>query len=499
MGARSLFGVVTGLLWGLALLGCGGEGRSRGPDAFEGQADVLAPDGTAPVGGDGRASGSDGFDSDAVVGWPGTDTGWVGVPSFCYSGDYDHQADCTTEFFNGICGLNEAKRLLQEGLCPPPDRSVIREGERLILGGDPLNKTTLPPGAECPTGFERLPRITTPDPGSWFQPTCWGVGYATRVPEPAILEGKYLLSGLDAFSLGDPGAFWAQPFDYLNNIGKGGFEGDAWDDYYISNYLDQLWPDVALGAHPPPTIVDGKMQVCAAKDGPWVDMEKREVVAQFGGFFTEVGIDNFQTANGCVIPWLIVETYCCGPILMLWPEDIAELRSDPALAEECVRRRELLEQSPHCGGEGRRPEDCGWLQRVVAPRTRGLEWMGWKAEEDWIGVSDPDTCANSPTCQVCTAYNGNLEECEWKIDPYEDPEAYSQCLLSAGPYILAVPWGGFALELDENYHPISIVKSYSENCRYVKDSYDGAIQCDHWTVSVPYRTPDEVAKDIPPP
>ncbi len=385
------------------------------------------------------------------------------------------------EFYNGVCGLDEAKRLLEEGLCPPPDRSVIREGERLILGGDPAKKTTLPPGAECPAGFERLPQDWKPEPGLWFRPTCWDVAYATRIPEPAILDGQYILSGLDAFYLADPGATWAASLEWIN----------AGAYYWAVPLLPKPWPEGALQAYPAPTIEDRKMRVCAAKDAPWVDMDRREVVAQYGGFFVNVRVRNFRTDTGCTIPWFDIMTYCCGPILMLWPEEIAELRA--SLGKRCEAIRDYYE---YLDETSMYPQDKGWAEKffdaVVAPRTKGLEWMGLKPTVRSYGPPgnghlswEPEvpTTARDPACQVCLGheYLWFFSECDTVFNDGEDPDDYEirrQCLLSTicGANVSYAPM--FELELDGNGYPSLIIKgSYAS----------------------PYRTPDEVAKDIPPP
>ncbi len=502
-------GAVMGFMTALAVSGCRGGGASGGPDALDGQADVLSPDGSR----------HDASSLDESAWLPddlplfNTDIGrFVGYPSFCMSKcttqalpDWcDDVWNCATEFYNGVCGLDEAKRLLEEGLCPPRDRSVIREGERLILGGDPAHKTTLPHGAQCPEGFERLPQDWKPDPASWFQPTCWDVGYATRIPEPASLDGQYILSGLDAFYLADPGAIWAQSLLWVS---AGGYQnGPPW--------IAAPWPDGALLAYPPPAIEDGKMKVCAAKDAPWVDMDKREVVAQYGEFFTRVVIRKFETASGCIIPWLDVLTYCCGPILMLWPEEITELRA--SLDEQCRAARDyLIKKAENSPFEQDKLLVDDFAFEVVAPRARGLQWMGLRPVE-WQPEGRPDvrrvhfepellSCAEAPACQVGLGrvylhhYYPECDKVLYDGKDEEDYDALRRCLLATlcGRYNVS----SMKLELDSAGYPSVITKmSYTWCLRdQVQEGQDWYYPCEPMVFTSPYRTPDEVAKDIPPP
>ncbi len=476
-------GAVMGFMTALAVSGCRGGGASEGPDMF----DVLALEAGLPPG-DVAVQDSDSGPREATGSYEVIicdPPQWVALPPFCEGGDYVSEWQCAMEYYTGVCGLDEARRLLKEGLCPPPDRSVVREGERLILGGDPDKKTTLPRGAHCPEGFERLPQGFRPDPASWFQPTCWGVGYATRIPEPAVLDGKYILAGLDAFYLAYPGAGTVSALNVLNEVGI----QRLWE--YATP-----WPDPALGkyqpfgGYPPPTIEEGKMKVCAAKDAPWVDMDRREVVAQFGGFFVDVHIQNFQTDSDCVIPRLTVRSYCCGPILMLWPEEIAVLRS--ALVEQCKETRKRAEEEAKKWGTEHKEQ---WGLFVVAPRTKGLEWLGFDPERSpWTeGPNGPWTCSEAAACEVCVAMNSGCHGVSH--DAYDDARS---CLLSSPAYGETVAKiGSLNLELDENGYPVSVSKTYAHTCTHINPWCPR--ECQHETVGVPYRTPDEVAKDIPPP
>lgn len=514
MRKRLRLGGLTALIVGLSGVACQQSGQSPGGDR-----DVPV-DESLDV-----ADSKDGCVAKDNPPVGGKDIGWVGGPHFCEMRP-DFQ-ECSTIFFNGICGLNEAERLMELGQCPPADRSVIGEGQRLILGGDPAHKTTLPEGAQCPQGFERLPRVVLPHEACGFQPTCWEVGAATRIPEPAILDGKYILSGLDAIYLADPLAGWSNAH-HLFELNEYGFDNRLWGgangweslanvprrcEGTLENgecqgcwVLDDPWPSLALQATPPPAVEDGRMKVCAAKEGPWIDMDRREVVAQYGGFFTDVIIRDFRTGE-CTLPVLRMRTHCCGPILMLWPEEIAELRA--SLEPICLEKRaKAMEEASKHGTEP------FYGAFVVAPRTRGLVYSGFAAEWYW-GAPHAVSCAESVGCQICTAH-ATKSDADWsclrELGYYkaesilEASSILAKCLLSGVGYSSRVEVSGYReleLTLDENGVPVTVSRAYPVSCQWVPPdectSWGGGWKCESTEeVSVPYRTPEEVAAEIPP-
>lgn len=436
---------------------------------------------------------------------------------------------CPMQLINEVCGLDEAKRLMELGLCPPPDQSVIAEGERLVLGGDPEHKTTLPKGAQCPQGFEKLPRIVWPSESCWFQPTCWGVGVATRIPEPAILDGQYILSGLDAVYLADPLAGLADPValqTYTEN--ERAYEvGRGWEKGSLLNLdvrcegtqegsrcngclvFEDPWPTLAQHVYPPPVQEDDRMLVCAAKHGPWVDMNRREVVAQYNGLLARLIVKNFETASGCVIPRLFITTYCCGPILMLWPEDIQELRKTLVPACEEARQQAIEWYSNLCAEE---PLNCDLLisfeLSVVLPRVRGLKVLGNEVQPHKT-MLPPNSIYGScqlacigPTC-FDLANVSWFENLEYILSKKDEKKEFLKSIVAELSYSQSSEppkiseFGPFELTLDKDGYPQTISRTRLLECNN-PGLYCWPVEpyCTYDKVTVPYRTPEEVAADI---
>ena len=243
--------------------------------------------------------------------------------------------------------------------CPLTEEEFVTVADKvpyLVLGGNPAAQTVLPAGAQCPSGFECLP---TPSPWNSlvcdFQPTCFGQ-FPALAYSPTVYKGKYVLtpwdqlqnahplSALDAaldgvlFDTGDTGAEFYQTFPskYGSTVLRETYKlaaaevlvgGKCPAEHLTAPDAEQIEPKDA--EHPIECKykeVCGLRQIKPACTSP--PDAKRDVLVQYGRFVQYVVFKDFKGVKNChVVTW----TYCCGPVLMLEPEDIKALLSAPNL------------------------------------------------------------------------------------------------------------------------------------------------------------------------
>lgn len=447
------------------------------------------------------------------VGWYSPDVQFWGI----------EESEAMARYSMEMCGLGEARRLLEESRCPPSDPSVLSEGERLLLGGDPANKTTMPRGAQCPSGFERLPRIVVPTEGCAFTPTCWGANVVTRIPEPAVMDGKYVLSGLDALLLADPylyshGVHWVlNPEDYINGNGVDHFRvfmsmpqrcSRTDDDGRCTGCLEfeDPWPFWSLQAMVPLTRLDEEhVELCAARNGPVVDISERETLAHYGSFYVRVLVPYEVLGQTLTVQLL---TYCCGPVLMLWPEDAklavqtAKKRcqdlmdealrnlsnpeyelANPDLLVNVCRQRLKGENCPSAAsafGVGT-PDLFDSVEYGLPPVFQNRMERGW--EYNMAPCWQKEVCPPcvALTCAVHREPDGectnDMQKTGGQTPGLDGPEM----LWLMGATIHGNDGPIFYLEVDQDGNPRTIRGPDPEG---------------HLTIEVPYRSPDEMAAEI---
>ncbi len=414
------------------------------------------------------------------------------------------------------CGVAEANRLLDAGLCPPSDLSVVRPGERIILGGDPSVKSALPRGARCPAGFEYLPKIFQYTPSCEFVPTCTSV-VAMRVPEPVIVDGKYLISGLDAPFFVDPAALHESTLSLSAEWGYSHFNPEilsvrwwAFTENQDGCFLwsPRLWPGIIWGGHR--YIVNGSQPgmeaelypetvvLCAARNGPVLSAQDREVVTQYGSFAQYVHLPNFKGRKNCNI---LIKTYCCGPILMLEPEDVAELFEDPSLcAEDYEEPTYLIVTARSMSEAGLDDLDpiYDWFQtKTPAEVGSCANAISCASCASNVCLVDPETTGSTyEVCNVPDASCSHGPMCSYDINDYSSekkPDVWKQLQDRASIQ-------GYRLDLDEVGHPSLL---WPVLCtREARQDGTTRIECKDapylfFGAPLPYRTPEELAAEIP--